>query len=309
VSLLRRLGLTSPAPSKPSTAPPALTPRFGLAPVGWSADLARVIALPRRDLSKSYTEEELSRLEDSLRLPSSEVKCVCASQGRACPTSLRPIQRLALMEFSRSNGGVASIGAGHGKELLFLLLAMVVPNCRVAVLLIPADLKAQVLERDWNYYGGHWRLPNLVGGRWFRPGVPALHIITYSALSAQSAADLLPRIKPDLILANEAQNLQNPKGPRWMRLERWFEQAPSTRFIPGSGTIAKRGYDNCAHLFARALGDGSPLPKERHTVKEWDSALAPGPSSRHPAPSRGSAGRGRTLGMRWRVGATRPSAS
>jgi hypothetical protein len=53
--------------------------------------------------------------------------------------------------------------------LLDLLSALVVPNVKSAVLLIPPNLKRQLLDVDWEFYGQHWLLPNLAGGRWFYP--------------------------------------------------------------------------------------------------------------------------------------------
>ena len=40
-------------------------------------------------------------------------------------------------------------------------MPMVMPHCVRATLFIPPSLRAQLLERDWGFYGEHWVLPNL----------------------------------------------------------------------------------------------------------------------------------------------------
>ena len=249
---------------------------YGRPPVTGSADLNRIIALPRRDIGAEYTADLIAGLEAELRLSPKEVRCICAKQNRPCPTSLKPIQALALAEAARAGGLVGPIGAGHGKTLIDLLLPMVVPGCKKAVLLIPANLRTQLLERDWDYYGGHWRLPNLVGGRWYPPDPrPAIDVLTYTKLQQMTATVLLESIKPDLIICDEAHNLKAAKGPRCTRFRQYLAKNPTTRLCVMSGTMATRSIHDYSHLSEFALGESSPLPHHAPSLDEWANAIDP----------------------------------
>jgi hypothetical protein len=166
--LLARLGGAVPAPARPSfPTVEEIAARFersaARAPVGWSADLGRVLALPRRDLETAYSAADVAALEARLRGPG-PCTCAKASPPRPCPLRFRPIQAWALLEAARAGGLLAPMGVGHGKELVCLLLPVVM-GAKTAVLMTQGNLRSQLLERDWNYYGGHWRLPNLAGGK------------------------------------------------------------------------------------------------------------------------------------------------
>ncbi|WP_228556631.1 helicase [Myxococcus sp. AB025B] len=129
---------------------------------------------------------------------------------------------------------------------------------------------------EWRYYGANWRLPNLAGGRWFRVGLPVLHVVTYNQLSSQEATNLLERIRPDLVILNEAHNIKAPKSTRTGRFLRYFEEHPRTRLVALSGNFASKSIKEYAHLSRLALGEGSPLPLAHHVVEEWGTALDPG---------------------------------
>ena len=247
---------------------------YGRQPVGNSADLNRVIAISRRDLYRAHTAGALMRLEHQLRIET-PTRCVCAQQGRECPTSLKLIQGYALLEAPLAGGLLGRIGTGHGKTLIDLLLAMVMPGCRVAALFIQADLLSQFLDRDVPYYGGHWHIPNVVPGSQFVSGRPALHVYTYNKLSSQDASDLLRRLKPDLIILDEAQNLKDPKAARTIRFLRQFAEETGTRLCAQSGTLDSRSIRDAAHLGALALGDDSPYPRDHHSIEEWAGAIDP----------------------------------
>ncbi|WP_338865536.1 DEAD/DEAH box helicase family protein [Myxococcus stipitatus] len=253
----------------------ATAPVYGRSPVGYSADLGRILALPRRDLAASYTAANVEALEAALRSPSLQCTCASMSPPRPCPLRLRRVQAQALLEASRIGGLLGPIGTGHGKELTTFLMPMVMPGCRVAVLFISAGLLPQ-FEAEWSYYGAHWKLPNLAGGRWFRVGLPVLHVITYNKLSSQDATDLLERIRPDLVILNEAHSLKDPRTSRTSRFLRYFEKHPRTRLVALSGTFASKSIKDYAHLSRLALGEGSPLPLAHHVVEEWGTALDPG---------------------------------
>lgn len=304
MSVLKRLGLASvapasaePVPAKPAPssllaqiAPPPRpvdyfdpsdAERFGKAPVGWSKDLDRVIALPRRTAS-TQSNGFAEKWTATLRRPRA-VPCDCVEKFGFCITTLAPIQGWALEEAHRTGGLIAPVGVGFGKTGISLLLAMVIADAKSAVLLVPPNVKPQLLTRDIPQWAAHFKLPNVVDGPPFPlvAGRPALRVIAYSELSNHKATALFDRLKPDLIIADEAHNLRRAfgaqKSSRARRVKRYFDEQENTRFCALSGTMTARSIKDYAHLSAWALGEGSPLPLHQPTVEEWASALDPLP--------------------------------
>jgi hypothetical protein len=240
--------------------------------VGESRDLHRILELPRRP------RPDLEPIRDELtrRLGKGEVKCRCESHyKRICPKRLQGVQAWALHEAAETQGILGPIGVGEGKTLLDLLVPMVMPNCKVAVLLIPPSLREQLLGVDWEFYEQHWNLPNRAGGRWFRRGVPMLHVVAFSELSSAKSTALLEQIKPDLVIADEGHNLRRRSAARTKRFLRYFHEHPETRLCVWSGTLTSRSLTDFAHLSALSLREGSPTPLHWPTVEEWAGALDP----------------------------------
>ena len=281
--LLARFRIDLPAP-KPKTPLDALFGKSPLAfeplvdlgdrrkgkPVAGSEDLDRVLALTRRD--KPDLETLASEL--TARLTNGAATCQCQRFERRCAKHLKPVQAWALSEAARCGGLLGPIGVGDGKTLLDLLTPMVMPSCQVAVLLIPPGLRDQ-LEVDFEFYSQHWKLPNLTTGRWHNPGRPWLHVIAFSELSGAKSTDLLERIKPDLIVVDEAHSVRNRTAARTKRFLRYFGMHPETRLCAWSGTLTSRSLRDYAHLSTIALREGSPTPHHWPTVEEWAGAIDP----------------------------------
>lgn len=106
---------------------------------------------------------------------------------------LWPLQSLALHEARMEAGLFGAIGVGHGKFLTSMLLPVAM-QARVAVYLCPAQLKKQVLTTDYPFWRRHFYLPRLGAG---------LHVVSYEELSRAGTADILDRLQPDLIVADE----------------------------------------------------------------------------------------------------------
>ena len=188
-ALQKRLERVAPATA---AAPPAPVVR----------EVDRIKALPRR---QRPTPEELRALavDFKARLGVGSTLCECKSKyRRACCQDLLPVQAWTLDEAEQVGGILGPIGVGHGKTLLDLLTPMVV-KCRTAVLLLPPNLKKQLLEVDWHFYGQHWKLPNLVGAKFHYPGRPLLHVVAYTELSGAKNSDILDRLAPDIIVMDE----------------------------------------------------------------------------------------------------------
>lgn len=188
--------------------------------------------------------------------------------------NLRPIQALALDESSTVGGLLGPIGVGEGKTLITLLLPMEL-NVRTAVLLVPAQLKKQLLEVDYPRYAQHFVLPNLADGAWDPAVKPVLYVISYNELSSPKKYDLLNKLKPDLIICDEAHALKHTSAARTKRFLRYFKANPGTKLCALSGTITAKSIRDFAHLSKLALGDGTPTPLAWPVLEEWANALDP----------------------------------
>lgn len=287
-SLLQKLGfgarpsIATASSGDPPTVPRSHFPASDLSlrkgrHVGNSPDLERVLALPRR---ARPSEAELQALVEkwTAKLGKGNVRCECETRfRRRCCSRLLPVQAWALEEMSSVGGLLGPIGVGHGKSLLDLLSSTVIPATKTAVLLLPPNLKRQMLDVDWHFYGQHWHLPNLVGAGWYVPGKPLLHVVAFSELSGAKSSDLLPKLNPDLIIIDEAHNVRNSTAARTKRFMRFLKEHPYVRVLAWSGTLTSRSLKDYAHISAAALRQGSPVPLFHPTVEEWSAAVDPSP--------------------------------
>ena len=273
---------------KPSTAAPsAPTPVEEKEPfyekirgqaVGDSADLRRILALPRRERP---SDAELKIIADDLKrrlgkpapLKRADGLCPLCAPRRCCG-ELLPVQAWALHEAERVGGILGPIGVGHGKTLLDMLTPMVT-GARRAVLLLPPNLKRQFLEVDWKFYGNHWQLPNLSGSSVYIPGRPFLYVVAFTELSGAKSTTLLEGLKPDTIIIDEAHNVRNKTAARTKRFLRYLKDAKNVRLFAWSGTLTSRSLHDYGHLSTHALAEGSPLPNSFPALEEWASALDP----------------------------------
>lgn len=282
VDLLAKFGVQ---PASEPASKPSIVDFLGLSRTAWpgqtlqpgkaikdSPDLQRVLALPRR--ARPDLEPVIERL--TKRLGKGEIECKCKERfNRRCCRRLLATQAWTLDEGEKQKGILGPIAVGDGKTLVDLLMPMVMPDCKVAVLFIPPNLKEQLLEIDWDFYGAHWNLPNLAGGRWFYPDRPVLHVVTFSKLSNADSTELLERVRPDLVVVDEAHNLARPSAARTKRFLRYFADHPQTRLCAWSGTLTKRSITDYSHFSALALREGSPTPLHWPTVEEWAGAIDP----------------------------------
>lgn len=282
-TLVERLGRTNRVLPEGSVL--ASVPRLGRPAVGWSRDLERICELPRRQLEATKDSAAARYWTGRLRKPDAG-PCDCAKRFGFCISELLNIQGWALDEACEAQGLIAPIGVGHGKTGIDLLLPHVFEPLPgrdhvVALLLIPPNLRAQLSRVDIPQWGEHFQLPNIGGGRFFTPRLPVLHVVAYSELSSPKASDLLERIAPDLIIADEAHNLRRRESARTKRFLRYFTAHPETRACFLSGTITSKTIKDYAHLSAIALRESSPVPIHWPTVEEWAGAID---ASDNPAP-------------------------
>lgn len=223
-------------------------------------DLSRIKAIPRR----TYTPEEIAAYVADytvrLKTPGGEM-------------GLRPLQALALHEAETYGALLGFLPTGSGKSILSLLLAMVVPGCQRAVVLVPPVLKAKLINSDYPNLSKHWRLPSLADVTHI-PGAPKLYPVSYSDLSATKNGDILDRIKPDLIIADEAHSVILASS-RTKRLMRYIKENPWVKFMPMSGTLLDKSVRDISALSRVALRVNTPLPLDKQTLDTWAEVLDP----------------------------------
>ena len=175
---------------------------------------------------------------------------------------LRPIQSASLIEAHIANGFFGPIGVGWGKTLILLLMAEAMDSEK-AVLLVPPQLRDQLNREIDEVYGRHFNLPLDRVAR----------IVAYSELSLAKNAELLDELNPDLIVADEIQNLKRAASTRTKRFLRYMRENPHCRFCGMSGTVTNRSVKDYAHLIELALRKNSPLPNGYQELLDWSGAL------------------------------------
>lgn len=206
-------------------------------------ELRRVIDLPRRQ----WADGDHDWLSDALATPGGTQQ-------------LRPIQAAALVELGTEGGLFAPVRVGGGKTLISLL-APVVSFAARPLLLVPAALIGKT-RHDEAAYRADWQL-----GPWIK-------IMSYELLGRAQAADTLTEWQPDLIIADEAHRLKNPRAACTRRVRRYMREHPETKFVAMSGTITKRSILDYAHILHWCIQPGAaPLPRGYNDLELWADAL------------------------------------
>jgi hypothetical protein len=228
-------------------------------PVGTSPDLERILSLPRRPQSEILGPGDVERLTAKYRRPGGTM-------------TLRPVQAALVKEFETTGAAFGNVGVGEGKTIPSALAATVM-GAKVAVLLVPPSLRAKFLELEYPVLAQHWKLPNVAGHPIFYPDTDALlHVVSYSQLSSPKGWDILERLKPDLIVADEAHCLARSSA-RTRRFRAFRKKHPGTRCVFLSGTLTNREIQEFASLLYYALGKGAPVPLHWPTLEAWGEVL------------------------------------
>lgn len=219
--------------------------------------LADLLSL-RKAFGHVSDSDDLQRIK---QLPKDLVEFIDLTPHVAKPGGtmvLRPVQSLALLEAAYANGLFAAMRVGAGKTLLSFLLPVAMDS-KNPLLLVPPDLYDKTL-RDLDFYSPHFEIPKL-------------RIEKYSTLSIAKNQDLLWRIKPDLIIADEAHALARKEAARTKRFIAFMRENPDTRFAAMSGTMTKNKLQNFQHLLMLALKKNAPIPLHYDALKEWGNCL------------------------------------
>ncbi len=214
-------------------------------PVQDSAELRRIIGLPRR----SFTAGQLSALADQLtellRTPNGTQR-------------LRPIQALALYEIGTTRGLAGMMQVGSGKTLVTLLAGRLL-GARNPLLLLPASLIDKTLdERD--KYSRDWRI------------IPC-RTLSYQMLSQASHENWLELFEPDAVIGDEAQHLKNPRAAVTRRVTRHLKKHPGIPVVLVTGTFLGEGIGDCGHLLQWCTPRACPIPTTYTDRQEWADAI------------------------------------
>lgn len=238
-----------------------------------SPEFDRINALPRRVL-------DLARVPDVTPV---YWRGPCADPGCGIK-ALKPIQSAMLLDAAAMSGAFCPVGVGHGKTLASLLLPDAMGSQR-AVLLVPPQLRDQLIKRDFPHYATHFTLPDLVGsgGRIFWGSKTSklayrnsIYVVAYTELSSVARGGILEQIQPDLIIADEAHNLCHKDAARTRRFLRYMRENPGVRFVAMSGTMTSASLKDYAHLIDLALRKNSPVPaggKHFRELQAWADAI------------------------------------
>lgn len=260
-------------------------------PVRRSRELERVLGLPQReidfdspvlrDLALAWSRQLLNdvgkrELERVLGLP--EARRVAELDrfaqprnkgGEGCPLIMSSAQAVILYESlgpehlpTKACAGVfASAGVGIGKTLVTFLLALVLGAER-PVLLVPGAARGPT-DAKFSDLARYWLAPR-----------PMPQVVSYQLLSSPtSGPDLLDKLEPDLVIADEAHKLKNPRTGATRRVGRYMARHPRTTFCAMTGTAWRKSIRNSAHLIIWALKHGAPVPLTYMDLLEWCEAL------------------------------------
>lgn len=257
-------------------------------PVPKSADLERILALPRRPRVEPGTATAAALIQHvTAAYTRGPRQCRCAKiqadykvAAKPCITELNYAQAWSLHEMTLVGGEIGQLAVGSGKSLLDILAPLAIPNCRRAVALVPATLVRQ-LAVEYDLVAEHFRVPTIVYHAGAKsppsrtvPGAPVLHILPYSRFQRGESTVILETMQPDLIIADEAQALSSFESTRTNRFLRYAIEA-GVRVCAWSGTLTNDEIQDYAHLSTLALGEGSPLPNDPEEVDNWGLAINP----------------------------------
>jgi len=218
--------------------------------VPWSAELARIAALPRRTIS--FDQVAARRVTNLFsRYP----------EGTPDRLELWPVQATALIELVDAKGLVVVVAVGGGKTLVCYLAPAMVGSVR-PLHLIPAALREKTRREFYEY-----------SNSFYGPHPENYRIESYERLATAAQCDALTTYKPDLIVCDEAQRLKNPRAAATRRIRRYLDENPTCRFVALSGSFTKRSIKDFAHVAGWALKELSPVPRNWTELEPWAQAI------------------------------------
>lgn len=227
------------------------------APVASSAEEPSIETLAerarRRGASDALVPDDLVRVRDLPPAPVLDLNDLVermTEQLRRPDGTWRlfPLQALALWHLQQAQGLVAPIAVGGGKTMIGLL-APTVLGAKRSVYMTSATNVLPVM-RTHRDLKEHWRF------------VPPerMFVMSYDRLSRPDATAYFERIRPDLLILDEAHMVRNPDAARTKRLIRFLNDNAACRVVVMSGTMTRRNLDDFRHLVRWALKERAPVP-------------------------------------------------
>lgn len=285
-----------------SEAPPGLFDR-GL-PVADSADLQRIIRLPRRkplnvdDVNDPMVVAHIEYAMQKYGRHNDDCNCRKIDPHRPCITRLLPVQAWTLQEMTLAGGLLGSIPVGAGKTIIGILAPLAL-GVKSGLLLIPPSLVEQIII-DYQMLMQHFRVPAITVHAGDDRRSPlrnmencdqssVLHVLPYSRLQQPESSDWLEGLRPEAIIADECDALKDLNSARSRRVLRYFSgqdlktqeeraQRAQTRFCGWTGSITDHSICEFSTLSAYALKMRSPVPINPNDAKDWGRCLDAVPS-------------------------------
>ncbi|MCC6808567.1 MAG: hypothetical protein IT381_14170 [Deltaproteobacteria bacterium] len=217
-------------------------------PVPRSAEIKRVLALPRRTLDV-YDLDFARALSRELRREGSDFE-------------LRVRQAPMLVEAVEAGGMLGIIGVGEGKSTVAPLYGKVL-DAAPFVMLVPPSMKIEIQNRVIPFLQGHIEF------------IPPI-VVSYSELSTAGNDDILERIGPKVIAADEIHFLRHREAARTKRFLRYFDAHPETILVALSGTITRKSVMDIQHIVKLTHRDWKcPMTRHWAEARDWSAALDP----------------------------------
>jgi hypothetical protein len=183
---------------------------------------------------------------------------------------LSPDQALCLHEAREIGGLVAILRPGEGKTHVGVLAATVL-NAKRPLYLCPSAAREELVEDRLPTIRKHWRVH------------PHLQVVGFGELQTKEGRKIIKTAKPDVIIVDEMHKLKNKdsaRGNRFVSIFSVFDELrkegvnlPYPKLVLMTGSPSNRALVECSHLFAMALGEGSPIPLDPKDIATWSLAL------------------------------------
>lgn len=220
-------------------------------------ELKRIRALPSYAWDK---DPNLPRLREWLDgwLQHTPAKCTPVCSCCKLVSGLNNVQVAGLINaFRIKHGMVGALRVGAGKTLLGLLIPTVLSITGTIVLLVPAKLEKKTLFEGRDY-AKHWRCSSV-------------KVITYETLSHPANLEMLQKLKPAAIIADECHKA-GPKTKAWKRIRKYV-LATEIPYFPMTGSLSDRDIMVYWTHVLLSLRDCAPMPRDLKEALVWAQAI------------------------------------